>query len=721
MDASGQVTPPPGSVWTRTITQAAGLAVAGDTILVQGLVEPVSNQPLGYSEQSWYPLSGEMFPIALAAGVQLRPADSTRVYVWSITGAVALFDLQGSAALSLTKLEGASLLGGATAVRAHHSGGANGQVLLKDLRLSGNTIGVSAIASGANLQISVRDSLISDQLVTTPMIPPPYLAPAIGLRFQAMDQSGPGNVKAEVVEFTCSGQFASMSSLPLNGVDDLGVSTASRILDVRAEGGLSEHALPQLRDISDVELIVQGGVLDGAASTGGWDLGLYAYSKSTAVPDPVDYTAGYRATFTGTQVRNTRLAGLVAVSNIYARGRLEINGLTEVTGVGSHTTHSPGDPQHSGVHLFARESYLAFISNNALLRNNTGHGVWANCPDEQFVPHGLPQGILVGMYRSASHENDGSGVAMNVGSGTFSGVVGGTSHVTEDGESAYRHLFDDGENFLSNVGVSGVAPLEFGQGAITRCAISNNGESGVHVASTGTYEPERTHDPDSVVNFRLSNSFLWNNPSTGSGSLHGGLTVRLEPMPGEQDRGLCLLPVTHCTFVNNGGTAGWNAEFEDGSTMALPRGRYEWSVPHDPILRTRVYDSIFYRDIPVFLALDFGGNLEEIGKYETSSMAVNVRQIGVAALRTKSGIFNLHLDQRSSASLPVPFVNPNPVLTSLLPDMFFLNPGAINIADFRDWTAPYLYCPVPECTEDYQGQSRPPVTSGLRDKGPDEL
>lgn len=722
VDASGQVTVPPGAIWHRTITAASAVAVAGDTILIQGLVDVTSGQALGYSEQAWFAGSGEFFPIAIRPGVTVKAADAVRVYVWSTNSAAALFALLPSSNSQLTRLEDLTLVGGLKGVSVAHNGSTTTQVLLKNLAFAWNTICVSAIATGSHIQVSVRDAKIADQLVTTPMIAPSYLPPAIGLQFHAFDGQGPGNMKAEVIELGTYGTFASMSSDHLFGTHDLGVSAASRLVDVRAQGKLREHETLPASDISDVELIVQGGVWDGACETGGWDLGLYALAENgAAVPEPVDYTAGFRATLTGTEVKHFRLAGLAAVSNIYARGRLELNGQTHVLQTGSHTVHSPGDYLHSGVHLFARESYLAFIGINALLRNNTGNGLWANCPDEQYVPH-YPQGIFIGMYRCGVHENDGNGVSMSVGSGTWTGVVGGTSHILEDGENYRRHLYDQGENYQSNIGVNTTAPLEFGQGAIIRSAISNNGESGVWARSIGTFDPVRLYNPDSVINFRLSNSFVWNNPPVGSGAGEGGLSVELVPAPDETDRGLCLLPVTHCTFVNNGRSSGWNAEIEDGSTSIIKRGRYEWSVLHDPILRTRFYNTIFYRDIPQFLLFDFGPNLEEIGLFEPSSSAVDVQTVGMAGLRARVNILNFSADQKyTSIQTPLPFVNSNPNFSLLLPDMFFLNPASGSIGLFRDWTTNYLTYPAPECTEDYHGQGRPPANSGLRDKGGDEL
>lgn len=376
------------------------------------------------------------------------------------------------------------------------------------------------------------------------------------------------------------------------------------------------------------------------------------------------------------------------------------------------------------MHLFAIEGYLSFLGLNSSTHSNTGNGVWAHHLSEILAtPYFLPQGVFVGLFRFDSNSNAGNGIEFRVGDLDSTGIAGGTAHYTQD--PIRRHLSDDGEAFQVNVGINGTADLEFGQGQIDRCTISNNGEGGIFALSYGTHDDNAPDQPSATLSCRLSNSFVWNNPRAAGSTNDGGLFVQLEPALGGSSndlRGLCLVPVTHCTFANNGGTSSWNVEFEDGSDASACAyfGRYEWSRLHDPNMATALNDSIFFRDIPSYAMADFGPNfeLDAIGKYDqVPGGQVQIWEIGVAGIRANSSTWLG--DTKSNQSTPAPFVNFTP--TALSPVGMFLNLSAGNIGLFRNNSATYLPYNASETNKDYSGDTRPSIVSGLRDKGGEEL
>ena len=744
VDATGVAPLPGGATRTSSLTAAANAAIAGDTILVQGLVDLATGQILGYSEQAWYPYQqtwgAETFPILLKAGVTLKPADSTPVYVWSITSPTSLIELQAptSSPVALTRIEGLTLIGGIVGVQARQTTGTASQTLLKSLVLNRNAIGAEFAAESTNVGASVRECVISDFSITTPMTPPQDQGQSIGLKFEARDggpSSQAGNLQAEVVELTTSGAFANMAPLAWNTTNDLerdhGIQTGTRLIEVHVHGSIREHPSAPTSftpvDISDVQLTVQGGDLDGReTSTTGWDVGLYTSASSGETTTNWDYYSGYRVSVSGTSLHACRLAGILATTTVNTRGRVETVAQTEIFDVGTSSTHVNDDYRRSGVHLFALEGYLGFIGMNASSSRNTGNGIWAHHYAEILaLPCFLPQGTFVGLFRFEAHENDGNGIEFHVGDLDGTGIVGGTAHYDLDGQMIRRHLSDDGENFQVNVGVNGAADLEFGQGRIDRCAISNNGEGGIFARSQGTFDDQDPDGAAATINCRISNSFIWNNPRAAGTTTYCGLFVQLDPISGadpDEVRGLCLLPVTHCTFANNGGTASWSAEFEDGSDASASAyyGRYAWSRLHDPYLATALYDSIFYRDIPSYALSDFGPNfeLDMIGTWDSNPGGqVNSWEIGVAGIRAQSATWAG--ESKSNQSTPSPFVNFVP--NSLSPLGLFLNPSVSNISSFSNNTAIYLPYNASETNKDYTGDTRPSVVSGLRDKGGEEL
>jgi len=741
VDATGIAAIPVGATRTSSLTAAANAAVAGDTILIHGLVDPLTGQILGYSEQAWYPYQqtngAESFPILLKAGVTVKPANSTQVYVWSTVAAPALIELlPPTVAPSLTKIESLTLIGGLIGVKVRQTTGSASQTLLKNLVLDRQQIGAVFAAEGTVVGASVRECVIADFTITTPMTAPQYQAQSVGLKFEARDGGSPaGNLQAEIIELTTIGAFANMAPLTWNTTIDLerdhGIQAATRLIEVDVHGNIREHPSAPTSfvtsDISDVDLVIQGGVLDGKeTSSSGWDVALYTSASTLMTTGDWDYYAGYRVALIGTEVRNCRLAGILGSTTVSTRGRIETTAQTLIHDIGSSSSHSAGDYRHSGVHLFGIEGYLAFIGKNSSSRDNTGNGIWAHHYAEiQGIPYFLPQGVFMGLFRFESHLNDGNGVEFRVGDLDSTGIVGGTAHyVVDESIGTHRNLSDDGEPFQVNVGVSGTADLEFGQGQMDRCAISNNGEGGIYVRSHGTHSDTFPDRASATINCRLSNSFVWNNPRGAGSTNDGGLFVQLEQaLGGEPDdlRGLCLLPVTHCTFANNGGSASWNVEFEDGSDSSANAfyGRYAWSQLQDPYMATALYDSIFFRDIPSYFLNDFGTNLEfDIGDHDAFPGGLVASWIvGVAGVRAKSFIW--FGDSVSNNSTPTPFVGFNP--TSLSPSWMFLNSAAINIGLFRDNTAIYLPYNASETNKDYSGDARPSIVSGLRDKGGEDL
>jgi len=94
-----------------SITGALAGAGSGDIVQVKGMVDPVSNLPVGYSENNFFGGIGETFPISVPSGVTIAGI-SGPVYVYSQNASppAAIFDLSTGSAQ--TRIGNLGVLGG---------------------------------------------------------------------------------------------------------------------------------------------------------------------------------------------------------------------------------------------------------------------------------------------------------------------------------------------------------------------------------------------------------------------------------------------------------------------------------------------------------------------------------------------------------------------------------------------------------------------------------
>lgn len=715
VDGTGTLT---GTNVYRSIDSAANAALPGATIRVLGMTDGMGN-PVAYSNNPVV-YAGiqqpEVWPIDLKAGCKLEPYDpSIPVYIWatSSTGVHPLIDVvdtpHNPASTGPTRIESLRLGAANQGIRVHHQTG-SWSVLIKDCKFAGLGDAIDAKATNVTTSIAVRGCQIRDDLPSTPN-PPAPVPPSRGILLQSGYLSGPGVLIAEVTGLTTSGSFTSMSPVGWEmgtGTIDLAwlphsISAATRLIEVYPAFG--EHEYPDLwsanptytrSQVPEVRLTVNGGDLDGqavAGVAGGWDIGLYAHATGTNDDAPYNFTSGFEVTTYGTTFRNCGLSGIVGATYGEGRGSIDLGVGTRVrdSGLGQ----SPASDIYNGIHMFAMESYLALTGSGFQSDGNAGHGIWLNFGGEHGADHAVPEGLYVGVQGAGAHANGRHGIAMKSASSDSNqaGVVGGTTHQDFNGG---LHRMDELEGFVQ----------DFGTGFINACAISNNGLAGIHALITGIGYSS-PNEKCATASAGLTNNAIWNNAG-------GGITIQFDDrtpsaaLPG----GLCLLPVAHDTIANNGP---WSMEVVDAGTTG---GTYEVdNFPYDQtILRTRVFNSILFRDYQTASGLDdFGNRLEQLARFDDDILPIAADRVGMAGNRAKT---NLTVPPQASLWNQAPHAFFGPVvLTSWSMKMFALDPGASSYADFNNSTPPYLNVHAPAAGADFLGNARPTPSLGLRDKG----
>ena len=655
---------------------------------------------MAYTEVNFFSLlPQETFPIPLPSGVTLAPVDATPVFIWHSSGITPTAIIQVSPGGTLTSIGRMNILGGSIGVEVLSS---SGDVLLRECTLGGSNVNFSAIAlDGAQLDVGLTDCRIVDAAIDSAN-PPILSATSIGIRMHAVEEtSGIPVLTGAINGLTAVGDFANLAPADLlNPRNDMERATGqgfSRLIEVFAGGESAQGAGAQ---IAEALVTVSGGILEGGASSTaeGWDLGIYAALGHPNPSGDVDYRAGYVVTVTGASISNFVEAGIYATADLETRGQIELRGQTVIFDTGSLESHTLGDYQHSGVHLFNLEGYLSLSASDSIIRDNTGNGVTLRSSGTIRGEATVDMGMPLAMRRCQVYRNDGDGVELESGVGTFlypisgiqGGVVGGT------------HTIVNGETILEDGNMS--VPFPYGQGAITQCAISNNGERGIRmlVGAGGS---------DTFIYCRVTNSIIWNNP------LGGFVGEFTDPTTGDQSGGFMLSPLVHCTLAGNGGAAApYNIEFIYSSMTGLG-GSYYWDnlMPGGFETATEIDNCIFDRMSTG--QNDFGLNL--------TTRAIGTA-LGVFAPVGNIGVGGVRLDQLGSPTFPVstedsvPFVGPI-VPTSIDPTQFYISGTPLSDPEIIDRTPMYINVYSPEVGFDFAGGGRPGAGSGENDKGADEI
>jgi len=682
----------------ESISAAATSGITSGAIIeVQGLVTGgPGSVPVAYSNDNVLNPGGavETFPILLPHGVTLMPADSTPVYIWPTAGLMpdAIIRVVGTSA-ERTVIGRMNILGGVIGVDID-STGPDKDVLVRDVVLGRSGTNLSAIATeGAFLEVEVLNSRIVDIGFPSALPAPTLLMTSVGLRFNSIETTGGvPRVEADVNNLTATGAFANLGGEALrNTTNDLASvpsETFSRLIEVFAEG---ETIQTSLTPPSEVILAVNGGTLEGGATltASGWDIGIYSALEHGSTNNPPRYMAGTVVTVTGATISNYVDAGIYATATLETRGQIILRGKTEIFDTGSLLAHAPGDYLHSGVHLYNLEGYMGLNAANVAIHDNTGNGISMRSSGTVLLDGTTDFGMPLGLRRCNIYQNDGDGIELESGIGTPAqptftqpGIVGGTWLQ----ESGYTLLME---------GDPGLA-LPVGQGAVDRCAISNNGERGVRVSAG---------DGGAIVFCRFVNTFIWNNP------LGGFVGDFSSPLAGGSG-GQLLTPVLHCTLYGNGGAAApYNIEF-------LPvGGGGSYAYLNSPVTvyetATEIDNSIF--EAPGAGIFDFGPKLTADAVGTIGGTFASQFSVGVGGVRLQQILpptFPASTEDSVNFAMPI-------VLTNLLPNMLFLAPPPAN-PNIIDDTPGYINVSQLEAGIDYEGDPRSNLGQGEYDKGADE-
>ncbi len=607
--------------------------VPGDKILVTGI--KVGAIPAAYSDAPSIPgQPAEIFPLALPEGVQLLAIAGNPVLIYqSVPSATPLISVVSSATTTVTLIQGIRLVGGAIGVALDNAAAGVVSVDALSCRFIRNEIGVSAVASGgAMLDLFVEGCVFEP---TTLMFGPTggYRTPTHGLRLHANQTSGLAIPRVDAILRSSSllAGFPTVADSGVFGTDLVPfemLSGFSRFIEIRAQGSTREHPENGVNrvPVAEVVLEVDGGTFRGDSK---WDTFLYSSAQNVGAGIE-DHTCGYVATLKNASIERFSALGVCAHSSQEARGLVDLIASTTIkeTGFGA-VRPSPFDTIYTGVYGHSYKGYLGITGTAFSVLDNTGHGIFLHARETRAASGLYPVGLFLGIENAGIHGNDGSGIAMMTHSLSQS-IVGGTWHEDPGPGCPFLTLLDDGMDFTH---------LPHGQGFVNRCAISNNGEYGVHLQNLFS-------GPPSALSCRFVNSTIWNHPL---GGVVGFSSASNEITP------LYLTPVIGCTIVGNGSgqTDPFSGEISDYTVeffeAASPdaTNTYEWTEPvqmNPKTLGTRLTNTILQRKSPGQSANDFGPNLrfgsspDLVADVDPSSN-LNDERIGAAGLRGDPEIF----------------------------------------------------------------------------------
>lgn len=424
-----------------------------------------------------------------------------------------------------------------------------------------------------------------------------------------------GLLKAGYPAIAQTGVLVSTDSLPLEMSSEF-----SRFIEVYATGHTLEHGGSGVQPVAEVDLEVEGGLFRGGKK---WDSFLYSttVSNNTSVED---HTCGYEVSLEGVSVERFEGLGVCAQAGREGRGRVDLSGATTIRETGYGESRSDAfQTYRSGFYGFAYKGYLGVTGTDFSLLDNTGHGMFLSSAETRMAPGPYPVGLFLGVTRGLIHGNHGAGLSFRTAE-AGQAALGGTWHEESDGMGGtFLSLVDDGGD---------PTDLPHGQGFVSRCAISNNGEYGISMRNFLS--------PPSVISCRFVNSVIWNNP-LGSVVAYSSGGIPMTP--------LYVTPIHGCTILGNGSTqsdpfsgavADYNVEFYEDPVLAS--NLYEWTEltanPTPKSLGTRITNSLLMRKTPGTNAKDFGPNLMALFGGDlvadlNPTISVNVEKIGVAGCR----------------------------------------------------------------------------------------
>ena len=610
-----------------SITAALTLASLqqGDQVVVVGI--KVGNLPAAYSENPTVPgQSAEDFPLILPAGIRLTGSGTDPVLIARTEAdADPLIQIVPAGFTGPAIVESLRLLGGDVGVSLDSDATGSLPVEIRNCRFIRNGIGISAVAEeGAELDLLAEGCTFEPSTV---MAPQAVLlqTPAIGIRLHARQEFGQllvprvdatisgGNLKA--------GYPATMPSERLVVTDQVPAamdSGFSRFFEVFAEGHRAEH-----RDgltpapVAEVVLEVEGGTWRGGRK---WDVFVYSSAKNTGIPVS-DYTCGYEVRLEGAVIERFSGVGALAQGADESRGRLHLSGNAVIRETGYLETRAGAQSTRwTGVYGHTYKGYLGITGSEFDLLDNTGHGLLLTASETKLTPGPFPVGAFLGIQTSGIHGNGGAGIHL-ITAQDGQAIVGGTWHEEDDGGgSTFLSLINDGNN---------PTDLPHGQGYVSRCAISNNGEYGVSLHSFLSWP--------SGLSCRFVNDVIWNHPLGGVVGYSDSSTERFP---------LLATPIHGCTIAGNGSAqldpfngqvADYNVEFFESSLNA--DNIYEWTeqtiFPNPKSIGTRITNSILIKKNPGGLAQDFGPYMlgSEIVRDERDPSLVPDHLIGIESVR----------------------------------------------------------------------------------------
>lgn len=738
---------PVGASLQRSISAAANLAVAGDTILVRGMVDNGpggSGKEVAYTDVTFFTYqSPENFPILLRDGVTLKPATgSPRVIVTRemVGPAPVLIQMNNTSGLSAiqTTIRDIYLAGGSVGIELDSgtTTGATRNVLVDNVFFDSNSVGLSAISSGTNssIEVDITNCRIADYASPTLLANPnpKFESQSIGIRIQAEDSGGSNAViDATINSLSVIGPigtaFSTMapSTPPGSGSgyepsfierNTTGAET-TRLIQVASLSGYGEHSETGTPAFPFATVNITGCSLDGRAVGGGdtgkgWDWGIHCTAKGDWGPG-FDYSSGWDVTVSGCTIDDFREGGVLAYTRSMTRGLVHINGGTSITDSGFTGSGSGSKPyRHSGIYLESFESYVGIEGLQFGSSRNMGHGFFAYSQGS-LLGSIYDTGVYVGLDRCQVFNNSGSGIELrnfnpapgDTYFGTFQpAIVGSTWNGFEAG-----HL-PDGLSIWEedDEPMSGIIPI--GQGSIANCQIYANTGHGVHASICGV-PSSITH---SICN-RLVNCYLWEN---------GGEAFRgdLDPNPISGFEGLMpsmFFPVIHNTFYHNG-SGSFTDEIDDLDSSGISAGTFEFAEVLDPIsletiwLGTKLLSSIFDRG-PIG-GNDFGGVLDDLMERDLANGLLADDKIGVGGIRAVqvgTGYLAIPLRFIASTSDAPPYIG-----GTGFPGKWFLDFTGGTFSSF-DQTLSFLSVPASEATTDFQTDPRPTIL-WQRDKGGDQ-
>lgn len=628
----------------------------------QGAPWPYSENPHPDNNQAG--VTGETFPINLSNNTWVRAASGGGAPVIFLPTAMSrtIFQLLNTSSTGKrARLRDVILYGGSIGMSVINSGSGLVNAECINVTFSNCVTGFSGSASGGGtsspLEVEITDCTIRDYA----FIPSPPV-PETGIRLNAAEASGVGRIDATISNLQTLGDF-----------DATGLITDSTIIAVTASGESPEHPSGQTALISNVDLAILGGILEGNAKLGGWNIGVSGSSESTRTlpQDSVrDYSASYSITMSGTEVRGLGRLGVEVSTSCDARGSLTINNgslLAETTHVGTGT----------GIGLFAHhlDGYLSLKLRNAVVADNESHGIALQSDfslpmeDQSCIPlQALPEGLFIDIEATNIEGNAGDGIFALAGEhGAGPGVVGGTRYLSG--------------SILEYFSSASWPQFPSGQGRIVRSAIQNNLGRGIRTELKN----------QGIASFRLVRSVLWNN-------LYEGWYLHFA----NQDA-IAACPIIFCTLAGNGDLA--NASLRVGANSGIS-GKYVLDTnPSGDMLRTGFLHTIFSRKnispgVPDF-ALAGGVILQEDNlalpaQYNTSFIyAVGCQSSEDPLSIAPLGFLQVHRwTSMSTPAAPLYWAGPTPNYLSPDPSEFRLNDSTGD--GFGTWSDQGL---VGQCTD----------------------